>query len=113
MSALAWLILLALLLYAWTHMHAFQMTGFAEDIGLVQSLVAAANAGDLANEVMPRWVGPLWGPESTMGRPWAFTSLALDAKIYGAAAGWWHVTNLLLHLTAAAFTCLLYTSRCV
>jgi hypothetical protein len=37
MSASAWLILLALLLYAWTHRHALQMTGFAEDIGLVQS----------------------------------------------------------------------------
>ena len=107
MSASAWLILLALLLYAWTHRHAFQMTGFAEDVGLVQSLVAAANAGDLASEVIPRWVGPLWGPESTMWRPWAFTSLALDAKIYGAASGWWHVTNLLLHLIAAVFTALL------
>jgi hypothetical protein len=83
------------------------MIGFAEDIGLVQSLVAAANAGDLTSEVLPRWTGPLWGPGSTMWRPWAFTSLALDAKLYGAASGWWHVTNLLLHLTAAAFTALL------
>ena len=106
-SAPVLLIAFALLLYAWTHRHALEMIGFAEDIGLVQALTAAAQSGNLHQEVIPRWLGALWGPDSTMWRPWAFTSLALDAKLYGAHSGLWHITNLLLHFAAAAFTALL------
>jgi hypothetical protein len=101
------LLVLAMLLFGWTHRHAFQMTGFAEDMGLVQTLSTAAEDGRIGQEVLPRWLGPLWGPGSTMWRPWAFTSLALDAKIFGANSGLWHVANLLLHLVAAIFTALL------
>jgi len=100
-------VVLSILLFAWTHRHALTLPGFAEDIGLVQQLAASADAGSLLDAIWPRIVGPLWGPGSTMWRPLGFASLGLDALIYGANAGYWHLTNLLLHGLAAAFTGLL------
>lgn len=103
------IVCLSALLFAWTHRHALALPGFAEDIGLVQQLAANADAGQLFDVVWQRTIGPLWGPGSTMWRPLGFASLALDALIYGDHAGGWHVTNLLLHGLAAAFTGLLAT----
>ena len=94
----------SVLLFAWTHRHALTLPGFAEDIGLVQLLAANAEAGNLLDVIWRRTIGPLWGPGSTMWRPLGFASLGFDALIYGARAGGWHLTNLLLHGLAAAFT---------
>lgn len=86
---------------------ALGMHGFAEDLGLTHDL--AKNAGTAAGweSVWQRWVGPLWGPGSTMWRPWAYTSLTLDAWLWGADGRPWHVTNLALHAAASAGTALL------
>lgn len=104
------IVTLTVLLFAWTHRHALTLPGFAEDIGLVQQLAASADAGTLFDVVWKRTVGPLWGPGSTMWRPLGFASLGFDALIYGDDAGRWHITNLLLHGLAAAFTGLLARS---
>ena len=101
------IVCLSVLLFAWTHRHALTLPGFAEDIGLVQQLAASADAGTLFDIVWQRTIGPLWGPGSNMWRPLGFASLGLDALIYGDRAGGWHLTNLLLHGSAAAFTGLL------
>ena len=100
-------VVLSVVLFAWTHRHALTLSGFAEDMGLVQQLAASADAGKLFDVVWQRTIGPLWGPGSTMWRPLGFASLAVDALIYGDRAGPWHLTNLLLHGLAAAFTGLL------
>ena len=103
-------VVLSVLLFAWTHRHALTLPGFAEDIGLVHQLAASADAGTVFDVVWARTVGPLWGPGSTMWRPLGFASLGFDALIYGDHAGRWHLTNLLLHGLAAAFTGLLARS---
>ena len=104
------IVVLSVVLFAWTHRHALTLPGFAEDIGLVQQLAASAHAGTLFDVVWQRTIGPLWGPGSTMWRPLGFASLALDALIFGDHAGSWHLTNMLLHGLAAAFTGLLARS---
>jgi hypothetical protein len=98
------LVVLALALFAWTHRHAFSLPGFAEDIGIVQELAAAAQAGTLRSNVMDRVLGPLWGPGSIMWRPFAYASLALDAWLYREQTGPWHLTNAIAHLLAAFAT---------
>lgn len=100
-------ILFSLLLFAWTHRHALALPGFAEDMGLVQDLTSAAASGSWLSEVVSRWTGPLWGPGSTMWRPWAFLSVALDARWYDGNTGLSHITNLSLHVAAATFAALL------
>ncbi len=106
-SAGVLLFALAVLLFAWTHRYALTLPGFAEDIGLVQQLVADAQSGVLHETLWKRVIGPLWGPGSTMWRPWAFASLGVDAVAYGPNAGMWHVTNLILHLAGSLFTAVL------
>jgi|GEM_PF-1108584 len=96
----------ALLLFAWTHRHALSLTGFADDLGLLADLPKLAAAGQLWPDVASRVVGPLW-PQSTMWRPLPYASFALDASVWGAAAGGWHLTNLLLHLGCATLVGLL------
>ena len=100
-------VVFSLLLFAWTHRHALALPGFAEDIGLVQDLTSAAASGSWLSEVVSRLTGPLWGPGSTMWRPWAFLSLALDARWYDGDTGLSHITNLALHVAAAMFAALL------
>ncbi len=99
-----YLLLIVLLAFFWTHRHAVDVMGFAEDIGIVQGLSTAAASGNLFDVLWPRINGPLWGPGSTMWRPWAYASLGLDAWLFGENAGAWHGTNLLLHLATAAAT---------
>ena len=103
-------IVVSLLLFAWTHRHALALPGFAEDIGLVQDLTSAVASGSWLNEVMARLTGPLWGPGSTMWRPWGFLSLALDARWYDGNTGLSHITNVSLHVAAATFAALLVHS---
>ena len=100
-------ILFSLLLFAWTHRHALALPGFADDMGLFQDLTSAALSGSWGSEVLARLTGPLWGPGSTMWRPWAFLSLALDARWYDGNTGLSHITNLSLHVAAATFAALL------
>lgn len=100
-------IFVSLLLFAWTHRHALALPGFAEDMGLVQDLASAAASGSWWSDVLSRWTGPLWGPGSTMWRPWAFLSLALDARWYAGNTGLSHITNLALHGAAATLAALL------
>lgn len=100
-------IVFSMLLFAWTHRHALTLPGFAEDIGLVQDLTSAAASGGWLHEVIIRWTGPLWGAGSTMWRPWAFLSLALDARWYAGNTGVIHITNLSLHMATAIFAALL------
>ena len=97
----------SLLLFAWTHRYALTLPGFAEDIGLVQDLTRAVTSGSWFDEVAARWTGPLWGPGSTMWRPWAFLSLALDARWFEGNTGLSHITNLSLHIASASFAALL------
>jgi hypothetical protein len=99
---LAYVVVVVMLLFAWTHWHVFDLTGFAEDIGIVQALSEAADQGSLLDSVWPRIVGPLWGPGSTMWRPWGYSSLGVDAWLYGHDVRLWYVTNLVLHITVAA-----------
>ncbi|TAG03178.1 MAG: hypothetical protein EAZ43_07355 [Betaproteobacteria bacterium] len=101
------LVLTALVLFAWTHRYALTLPGVAEDIGIVQQLADQARQGGLIGEVWLRFTGPLWGPGSTMWRPWAYASLGLDALLYGESAAQWRYTNLLLHLAAASGCALL------
>jgi len=100
-------ILFSLLLFAWTHRHALALPGFAEDMGIFQDLTSAALSESWGSEVLTRLTGPLWGPGSTMWRPWAFLSLALDARLYEGNTGLSHITNLSLHVAAATFAALL------
>jgi hypothetical protein len=102
------IIALALLLFFWSHRHALQLTGFADDLGLLAELPQRAKGGTLLTDVFAKFVGPLW-PGSTMWRPLPYASFALDAALWGNAPGAWRITNLLLHLGAAAFTGLLAT----
>ena len=90
----------ALLLFAWTHRHALGMSGFADDLGLLADLSARAQQGSLLVDVLRHVSEPLW-PGSTMWRPLPYASFALDAALWGADGGLWHITNLLLHLACA------------
>lgn len=97
----------ASVIYAFAARWALGMHGFAEDLGLTHDLAKDAGTAAGWESVWQRWIGPLWGPGSTMWRPWAFTSLALDAWFWGADGRLWHVTNLALHAAASAGTALL------
>lgn len=103
-------VLLTLLLFAWTHRYVFELTGFAEDIGHVQFLSTSVASGDIGQQMALRVAGPLWGPGSTMWRPWAYASLCVDAYLYGDRAVLWRISNVLLHALAAMFTGLLAQS---
>lgn len=93
----------AILLFCWSHRHALQLSGFADDSGLLAELPQRAAQGTLLADVAAKWIGPLW-PGSTMWRPLPYSSFALDATIWGNAPGLWRTTNLLLHLGVATFT---------
>ncbi len=96
------IVAVALLLFAWIHRHAFGMSGFADDLGLLVDLSQRAQQGNLLADVYLHISGPLW-PGSTMWRPLPYASFALDAELWGANAGLWRVTNLLLHVACATF----------
>jgi hypothetical protein len=98
----------ALLLFCGSHRHALQLSGFADDLGLLAELPQRAAQGTLLADVVTKWIGPLW-PGSTMWRPLAYSSFALDATLWGPAPGGWRITNLLLHLGVAAFSGLIAT----
>ncbi len=98
----------ALLLFCWSHRHALQLSGFADDLGLLAELPQRAAEGTLLADVYGKWIGPLW-PGSTMWRPLPYSSFALDAALWGHAPGLWRLTNLLLHVGVAAFTALIAT----
>ena len=93
----------ALLLFCWSHRHALQLNGFADDLGLLAELPQGALQGGLVTDVFAKWIGPLW-PGSTMWRPLPYSSFALDAHMWGRTPGLWRVTNLLLHLGVASLT---------
>ena len=93
-------VVVALALFAWTHRHAFGMTGFADDLGLLVDLSQRAQQDNLLADVLSHVSGPLW-PGSTMWRPLPYASFAMDAVLWGANAGLWRVTNLGLHLACA------------
>ena len=94
------IVVVALLLFAWTHRHALGMSGFADDLGLMVDLSQRAQQGNLLADVFIHVSGPLW-PGSTMWRPLPYASFALDAKLWGGDAGLWRITNLLLHVACA------------
>lgn len=96
-------VLLAALLFGWSHRHALRLTGFADDLGLLNDLPRLAATSGLAADVWARVTGPLW-PQSAMWRPLPYASFALDATLWGAAPSGWHATNVLLHLAFAALT---------
>jgi len=98
------LILASLAAYLVVAAAAFGMPGFAEDMGLTHDLARKLTQTGGWQDVGARWIGPLWGHGSTMWRPWGYTSLALDAVLWGADGRPWHATNLLLHLTASVLT---------
>ena len=98
----------AITLFCWSHRHALQLTGFADDLGLLAELPRRASEGTLFADVCAKWIGPLW-PGSTMWRPLPFSSFALDAQLWGHAPGLWRITNLLLHLGVATFSGLIAT----
>ena len=106
----AWrfVVALALLLFCWTHRHALQLGGFADDLGLLAELPQRAEQGTLLADVFAKWLGPLW-PGSTMWRPLAYSSFAFDAALWGHAPGMWRITNLLLHLGVATVVGLVAT----
>ncbi|MFN3629088.1 MAG: hypothetical protein ACK4XK_03365 [Casimicrobiaceae bacterium] len=101
------LILSACAIFALAARWALEMHGFAEDLGLTHDLARDAGSAVGWEGVWQRWVGPLWGPGSSMWRPWAYTSLALDAWLWGADGRLWHLTNLALHASASGITALL------
>lgn len=96
-----WVVLLALLLFGLTHRHAFELTGFSDDLGLLADLTQRAANSQLLGEARAKWSAPLW-PGSAMWRPWSYGSFAFDAALWGYAPGFWRITNLLLHIAAAA-----------
>ena len=98
----------ALLLFFWTHRHALQLNGFADDLGLLAELPQRATQGTLLADVFAKCIGPLW-PGSTMWRPLPYSSLALDAAVWGHAPGLWRMSNLLLHVGVATFSGLIAT----
>jgi len=106
----AWrfVVAVALLLFCWSHRHALQLSGFADDLGLLAELPQRAAQGTLIHDVFAKWIGPLW-PGSTMWRPLPYSSFALDAAVWGNAPGGWRITNLLLHLGVATFSGLIAT----
>ena len=79
-------VVVALALFAWTHRHAFGMSGFADDLGLLVDLAERAQRGSLLADVLAHITQPLW-PGSTMWRPLPYASFALDAALWGADAG--------------------------
>ena len=93
----------ALLLFCWSHRHALQLSGFADDLGLLAELPMRVAQGTLRADVLAKFSGPLW-PGSTMWRPLPYVSFALDAALWGNAPGLWRITNLLLHLGVATLT---------
>ncbi len=101
----AWRVVVAFAfaLFCWSHRHALQLGGFADDLGLLAELPQRAVNGTLLTDVVAKWLGPLW-PGSTMWRPLPYSSFALDATVWGNAAGGWRITNLLLHLGVATFS---------
>lgn len=96
-------VVVALALFAWTHRYAFEMSGFADDLGLLVDLTERAQRGDLFLHVLARLTNPLW-PGSTMWRPLPYASFAVDAVLWGTDAGLWRITNVGLHLASAAIT---------
>ena len=102
-SAWRWIVALALLLFCWSHRHALQLNGFADDLGLLAELPQRALQGELLADVVAKWIGPLW-PGSAMWRPMPYSSFALDAQIWGHAPALWRVTNLLLHVGVACIS---------
>ena len=96
----------ALALFAWTHRHAFGTSGFADDLGLLVDLSQRAQQGNLLADALAHIAQPLW-PGSTMWRPLPYASFALDAWLWGADAGLWRITNLLLHVACASLAGLL------
>ena len=98
----------ALALFCWSHRHALQLSGFADDLGLLAELAQRAAQGNLLTDVVTKWTGPLW-PGSTMWRPLPYSSFALDAAVWGHAPGGWRITNLLLHPGVATFSGLIAT----
>ena len=98
----------AFALFCWSHRHALQLTGFADDLGLLAELPQRAAQGALLADVVAKWVGPLW-PGSTMWRPLPYSSFAFDAVLWGNAPGFWRITNLLLHIGVAKFSGLIAT----
>ncbi len=96
----------AFALFAWTHRHAFEMSGFADDLGLLVDLSQRAQQGSLLSDVLARLSQPLW-PGSTMWRPLPYASFAVDAAVWGTDAGLWRITNLALHLACASVAGLL------
>lgn len=107
------IVAVALLLFTWIHRHALGMSGFADDLGLLVDLSQRAQQGNLLADVFLHVSGPLW-PGSTMWRPLPYASLALDAKLWGADAGLWRITNLLLHAacsTVAGLICCEMTQK--
>ncbi len=102
-AAWRFVVAMAILLFCWSHRNALQLSGFADDLGLLAELPLRGAQGTLAADVFARWIGPLW-PGSTMWRPLPYSSFALDAAIWGRAPGGWRITNLLLHIGVAAFS---------
>lgn len=107
-TAWRFVVAVALLLFCWSHRHALQLSGFADDLGLLAELPQRAAQGILIVDVYAKWIGPLW-PGSTMWRPLPYSSFALDAAVWGNAPGGWRITNLLLHLGVATFSGLIAT----
>ena len=92
-----------MLLFCWSHQAALQLSGFADDLGLLADLPQRAVQGTLLADLHAKWIGALW-PGSTMWRPLPYSSFALDAAMWGNAPGGWRISNLLLHVAAAVFT---------
>ena len=98
-----WVVVIACVLFVWSHRHALQLTGFSDDLGLLAELPQRAAQGTLLADTYARWLGPLW-LGSTMWRPLSYSSFALDALLWGHTPAMWRVTNLLLHGGVAVFT---------
>ena len=99
-------VLMALILFGYSHSAALTLGGFADDLGLLTELPNRANAGTLLADVLAKFVGALW-PGATMWRPLPYASFAVDAALWGNQPGLWHITNLALHISVATFASLL------